>query len=734
MAVGNSRDLCHFLLMLFEREKELQRLSTLVADIQAGSGHVVALSGEAGIGKSALLNALAASLPASVNNIWGMCDALFTPRPLGPVHDIAEQLPGIDRVWRKEGGFELFSQVLSRLSQDTTPTVMIIEDVHWADFGTLDFIRFLGRRVTLCNVLLIISFRDDELDREHPLRRVLGELPSERMELAPLSIAAVRQLVADDGRDANRLIEITGGNPFFVSEILADGGDGEAHVPESVQDAVTSRLARLEKGHRALLEALSVIPLPIEPDLHCRWIDEADKWFNQSVAMGILITDDKGRLRFRHELARLATSSLCSSLELRQLHQKHLKVMLEQPQKYKAAEIIHHAKGAANAAAILAHAPAAAEKAALLGGHREAASYLETALDFIDKASPELAAELYENWAYEAGLALQVDDRVIEARRHALTLWRAIDRPDKIAENLRWLSRLHWYRGEAADESIRLFEKLGDGQKLAMAYSMRSQMMMLNSHMEEAINWGQRALQQAGDNPPASVSVHAFNNIGTAKLFLGQPEGIDDLQRSLKISLDNNLHEDAARAYTNLSEYAIDLRKLDLAEQVLDDGIAFDAEHDLDSWTYYLLGRKAQLRLEQGRLAEVIEIAENALEKSEQTLLMRLPALIMLGRAQLRAGEKHAARTLKQARADSLATGEAQYQIPVLFSLLEKAWLTGERSEAKEPLTALAKMDINRFSYWSRGEYAFWAKLIDIDAGCNRSARALCYGDSGEHG
>ncbi|WP_114520699.1 LuxR family transcriptional regulator [Altererythrobacter sp. ZODW24] len=706
--------------MLFERDTELQRLADLTAEAMAGAGRVIALSGEAGIGKSSLLREFVAGLSDQTRAYWGMCDALFTPRPLGPVQDIAALLLDQDEYRGNEGAIALFPQLFARLQQSDTPAVLIIEDVHWADVGTLDFIRFLGRRIALCPVLLVISFRDDEVGRDHPLRRVLGDLPSdrvERIELSPLSIEAVRQLAAGSERNAERLLQITGGNPFFVSEILSDKSDEEARVPESVQDAVAGRLARLDEKHRSFLEALSIIPVPIEPALHGRWIEDHEQWIEQSIASGILVSTSDGRLRFRHELARLATSQRCSSHELVRLHQKHLALMLELPDKFAACEIVHHAKGALDAKAVLDYAPVAGERAARLGAHSEAAAYFETALDFVDEASPELAAELYESWAYEAGLALKVDDRVIEARRHALTLWRAIGREDKVAENLRRLSRLHWYRGEAAqagrylDDSIALFEQLDDAEKLAMAYSMRSQMMMLNSRMDEAIDWGHRALETAGSEPPAEILVHALNNIGTAKLFLGQEDGLDDLQRSLSLALDNHLHEDAARVFTNLSEYAVDLRKLDLAEEVLHRGIAFDVEHDLDSWTFYLRGRQAQLRLEQGRLQEAKDIAEIVLARPDQTMLMQLPARIMLGKAQLRMGQSGAGQTLEQARADALQTSEVQYQIPVLLTLMERAWLADDMAKAKEAFASLKKIDAHRFSKWGRAEFAFWAQL-----------------------
>lgn len=705
--------------MLAERDNELARLTQLLAGTGTG-GHVVAVGGEAGIGKTALLRAFAKNLEGDYDCIWGMCDPLLTPRPFGPVHDISAMLGGLGDDWDTAGAATLFSRLLAHLAERPRRVVLILEDVHWADAGTLDFIRFLGRRIAICPVLLIVSYRNDELGRKHPLLGVFGDISSgrlERIELQPLSLSAVARLTGDTGRDAERLLEITGGNPFFLSEILASP-QVETSVPVSVQDAVNSRLARLDEPHIALLETLSIIPVPIDPSLHCGWIENHQRLLQDCCDLAILVEDADGRLRFRHELARLAISNRFSSLDKRNLHRQHLAMMLERPERYHPGELLHHACGAGDAARVLQFAPVAAEKAARLGAHKEAADYLGAALNHIDEAEPEEAARLYESWAYEAAISHRIDARVIEARRHALTMWRALGRKEKIADNLRHLSRLHWYCGEAVqanrhlNEAISLLEQINDTGLLALAYSMRSQMHMLSSRMDEAIEWGERALACSDGTARVDVEVHALNNIGTAKLFLGDPLGISDLERSLQTALENNMHEDAARVFTNLSEYAVDMRRLDLAESIIDQGIAFDTEHDLDSWTFYLLGRKAQLRLEQGRLQEAESICRPVIASPGQTLLMKLPARIMLARAQARMGEDEAAGLLAKAHTDALATGEVQYCIPVLLGMAERAWLTGSQTLATDALSGLDRIEAASFSHWTAAELAFWKNLL----------------------
>ncbi len=721
--------------MLTERDIEFSRLAALLGGLGAG-GRAVTVSGEAGIGKTALLRELAARHADDYRFIWGMCDALFTPRPLGPVHDIAAMMAELEDDWQNSGGTALFSKLLGKLSHSNPPIVLIIEDVHWADLGTLDFIRFLGRRITMCNALMIVSFRNDELGRDHPLLRVLGDIPSdqlERIELQPLSLAAVARLSNDSGRDPEKLLAVTNGNPFFLSEILASE-EIQRQVPASVQDAVNGRLARLLPDQIKLLEAVSIIPVPIVPELHCGWIDNHQELLRDCLDHSILVEDADGRLRFRHELARLATSNRCSSIELRNLHCKHLAFILDSSESHDAGELLHYARGAADAEKVLHFAPIAAEKAAQLGSHKEAADYLETALEYVDEAEPQEAARLYESWAYEAAIAHRIDDRVIEARRHALTMWRALGCEERIADNLRHLSRLLWYRGEAVqasrylDDAIQLLEQLEDKSSLALAYSMRSQMHMLASRMNEAIDWGQRALAMIEHEPTPEVEVHALNNIGTARMFLGDEQGITDLENSLALAKAHNLHEDAARVFTNLAEYAVDMRRLDLAQDTLERGIEFDTEHELDSWTFYLLGRKAQLRLEQGRLEEVEAICSSVIATPGQTLLMKLPARIMLARFYVRTAHEHAAPTIQKAYKDALATGEVQYCIPVLIAMLEQAWLTDSDDLAAQAAGGLDRIEQSHFSLWSRAEYDFWCNLAGIASRSDQAEHRTAFG------
>jgi hypothetical protein len=261
--------------------------------------------------------------------------------------------------------------------------------------------------------------------------------------------------------------------------------------------------------------------------------------------------------------------------------------------------VVFHAEGAQDSTAILTHAPLAANRAVTLGAHREAAMFLGSALTCLDDASPEIAAEITEQWAYEAGLSLGIDDQVIAARERAVEMWTNLARPDRVGENLRWLSRLYWYRGQAEKAERFILQAIDvlEGEVLTAetgkAYALRAQFFMLKEDMDEAVKWAARALTIAEELADFDTQAHALNTMGSAKLFRSNPEGEALLRKSLAIAHKYALHEQAARVYTNLSECLIEMRELDRAEALLEEGIAFDTANDLDAWTYYLIGRTA---------------------------------------------------------------------------------------------------------------------------------------------
>jgi DNA-binding CsgD family transcriptional regulator len=709
--------------MLLEREGPLEALLATARSAAAGRGGTVLLEGEAGIGKTYLLQEFAERAGEGCRVLWGWCEALFTPRPLGPLQDMAQSLdPQLAALLDQGAAPErLFPVLLNALQRAKGATVLVFEDMHWADNATLDLVKYLGRRVSVLGTMMVLSARSDELGADHPLTHVRGDLqPASitRIRLEPLSPGAVALLAKQAGRDGADLHRITEGNPFFVFELLASREVEPGQIPDSIRDAVWARLSRLTAGEREVLEMMSIVPGSVEPWLIRALLGVgAETLVDRCVARGFLRRDSQGAVTFRHELARQATLDRLSLSLQRSLHAKvetAISRLLTAQASALLSRRVHHAAGADDGARVLELAPQAAAQASRLGAHREAASHLATALKYVAQAPPALAAQLYEDWAYEAGLVLLVYDEIIEARHQAITIWRELGRIDKVGLNLRWLSRLHWRRGEGeqaehfANEAVREVESMPPGSELAMAYSTRSQLHMLHYRFDDAVEWGLSAIALADQLGEVETRIHALNNVGTALLFADRPGGRERLEESLSLALENGFHDHASRAYTNFAEYAVVCKDFALAERLLAEGIAFCTTHDLDAAAQYLLGRQAQLRMEQGRFREAETIAQGVMNLERLPVVMHLPALTVLGRVRVRLGEPGGSALLQQALQEGLPTGEPQRIIPVRMALAEAAWLAEDRSTSHEQLTALAAMGLDNFRPWDIGELAVW--------------------------
>ena len=355
---------------LLERENQLARLDTWLAEVSgSGQGQLVLLAGEAGAGKTALVRAFGAR-HVSVTVLTGGCEALFTPRPLGPLLDIAAEVGGELAERTTSAGDALVA--LGRALRG--PTIVVLEDLHWADEATLDVVRLLGRRVARLPALVIATYRDDELGPDHPLRTVLGDLrEAHRVAVEPLSPGAVGRLAAAHSVDGAGLHARTGGNAFFVTEVLAQSGAG---TPGSVRDAVLARATRLRGPARRLLEAVAVARPRAELWLLEAVAPEELPQLGTCLASGMLRAEGDA-VGFRHEIAR---ATLEDELPPDRRVSLHRAVLAALAGRGEPARLAHHAAAAGDDDAVLEHSQAAGERATRLGAHREAAAHFAAAL------------------------------------------------------------------------------------------------------------------------------------------------------------------------------------------------------------------------------------------------------------------------------------------------------------------------------------------------------------------
>ncbi|KQS71398.1 LuxR family transcriptional regulator [Rhizobium sp. Leaf371] len=714
--------------MLLEREDATQTLLTTLRDASAGRGRVVVIEGEPGIGKTALLQSFDALVGDTHSVHWGWNDPLATPRPLGALQDMtAITDTDVGEMLRRGASPEaIFSSVLNALVRAPQSIVLIFEDLHWADTATLDLIRFLGRRISLLKAMIVLTIRRTDVDRNHPAIHLLGDLPSvTRIAMEPLSREAVEAL-AGEGQDGHSVFMTTGGNPFFVMELLADGNRGEGHLPVSVRDAVWARWSRLPPAMREFLDIVSILPggasAAMVPALTG---EDAEELALQCVERGLLRWDEMGTLVFRHELARQATLERLSPASQRALHARMEDIFAAMPASDSdpsiLAQRLHHITLSGNIAGVLDLAPKAAAQAALLGAHLQAATHLTTALAHVALAPPPIAAQIYEDWAHETFLAGSVSsEETMRAYTFAISLWRSQGQIEKVGLNLCRLARLHWRRGETdlavsyTEQAVRELEGRPPSNDLALAYSTRSQLLMLQDRFDEAIVWGRRAMELSDKLGQVETRIHALNNVGTSLAFAGQVGGDALLEESLALALEYGFHDHASRAYTNLSECCMLFRDFSRADRLMTEGIAFCVQHDLDAAAHYLLGHHAQLRMEQGRLQEALMIAEGVMSKEGYPRVMLLPALSVLARVKMRLGLPDGFDLLANALEAGQTTGEPQRIIPVRLALTEAAWLRGAPDEAKDHVNALLAMSVKQFSSWDLGELHVWRTRLSL--------------------
>jgi class 3 adenylate cyclase/tetratricopeptide (TPR) repeat protein len=709
---------------LLERSDALSTLAGALAGIaRTAQGQLVLVSGEAGVGKTALLRRFCDDHRRSARILWGACDPLFTPRPLGPLLDVAEAAGGeLADVVREGGRPQAVETALVRELGSRAATVLVLDDMQWADEATLDVVALLGRRIDAVPALALLSYRDDELDRAHPLRILLGAFASaravRRLEIAPLSRDAVAQLAEPHGVNADELFGMTGGNPFFATEALAAG---EEEFPHTVRDAVLARAARLSPPAAALLEAVAVAPPHVELWLLEALAGDAVDRLDECLTSGMLTHTPTG-VAFRHELARLAVEESLPPNRRLSLHRQAVTALADPPTGAPELErLAHHADAAGDGRAVLRFAPAAAARAAALGAHREAAAQYARALRFADGLGPRERAELLERRSYECYLTDQPDES-LEALKRAIECRRELGDTRTEGDSLRRLASILWCpgrtgeAGEAAQEAVAVLEQLPPSQELAMAYATMAQLRSNLDDSDGAVAWGTRAFELAQRLDARETVIYALNTIGSTELLAGIPGGRKKLERSLELSESGDFAVHVGRAFLNLVWAGTRLRSYDLADQYLDRALDYFSERGLDLWRFYLLAFRARIELDRGRWSEAVDSATLVFQKRVISTFPRILALVVLGLVQARRGDPAARSPLDDALALAEPTGELPRIAPVAAARAEAAWLAGDREGVDRATEDAFELALRRGAAWPIGELAYWRWRAGLDS------------------
>ena len=701
---------------ILERDAELSALAHAVREAADRHGSVVLIMGEAGIGKSSLVEALRSHLPAEGRMLVGYCDDLATPRTLGPFRDLVGSV-GTELSRAVTDGSER-DRVLTALRTELTwpdhPTVLVIEDVHWADDATLDALRYLIRRIADLPAVLVLTYRDDELNRGHPLHGLLGQASRSdhvrRLPLRRLSQQAVRQLSAGSPVDTNDLFALTSGNPFFVHELLASA-QGE-RVPPTIADAVLARVRSLDLVTQDVLEQLAVVPSALDRWLVDALVPGAGQGGEGTVA-ALAAAEERGllsvsprKIAFRHELTRRAIAGSVPAARLLALNQRALAALIDHDGS-DVSRIVHHAAQAGDQDAIVRYGPAAGRDAARAGAHREAVAHFGLVLEHEGRFTPGERAELLAQYAIEC-YTIGAIDKAVKAGRRAVEENRSLGDLRRLGACLRWLSRIWWMAGNRANaeqagrEAISVLERAGDSRLLALALSNESQLCMAACRFAESIEYGERAAALARGAGDAAVTSHALTNIGVSRWGLGDPAGQPTLDEALRVALEAGDVEDACRAYVNLVRNLLDWCRLEEAERYLTAAMKLAEETEFFGILSYMQVMRARLEFARGSWDEAVRAAEAAVDAF---LPARCPALIVLGRVQVRRGQAQAAGLLSSAWKLAVQLDELQRLGPAAAARAEDAWLRGDHARVRD-IAMPVYQDARRL-----GERAYQAEL-----------------------
>lgn len=704
-------------MQLLERDAALDSLVEYVEAARAGDSRVVLVSGEAGVGKTTLLEVLHKRF-ADARWLWGGCDGAFTPEPLGPLFDVASQVGGqLAEACREQAPRErLFRALRDELADADTLTVLVIEDLHWADEATLDLLRFLSRRLGHGTAMVLATYRDDGLAASHPLRTTLGELATERgtrrVAVPPLTKNAVHRLADGTGIEPAELFALTGGNPFLVSEVL---DAGTTAVPPSASAAILARAARLTHAARDVLEAAAVIGMRVEVEILAKVGTPDTEAIDECLTAGALVSDGHA-FRFRHELARRALEESIPAHRRTELHRQILDVLITTGVT-DSARLAHHGDCIGAADVVLEHAPAAAARSSSFGGHTEALAQYERAVRYADAADVRTQARLWTSVADEACLI----DRWEEATRAletSLALWEAADDRVRVGDTWRRLSVAMWRlcRGgeeqAAAQKAVDILEPLEPTVELAAAYSALAWFLQGSGRAEDALVLSKQALELAERLGAQAIVSRVLNVQACAAIGRGE-DAFAQLERGRDIAVALRDATLIGSSFANLQDMAAGTYRLAQALRYYDEGIAYARDSEVDTFLSCLYAGQAHVLEKLGRWEEALALLVDVLGKRHVSPINRLWTLICLIRIQVRRGAPEAHGLLQEAVELAAAGLDAAYLIELRLAQVEAAWLAGDSAAAAESLDRAVALFASVNCY-QQGMIAVWARRCGL--------------------
>lgn len=700
---------------LLDREPFLGALGDYAEDAGSGSGRLVLVTGEAGIGKTALVDAFRESRP-DLRWLWGACDGGFTPRPLGPLHEIATAAGGRlrDLCSSDADRNELFAASAELLDGDS-PVGIVVEDLHWADEATLDWLAYVARRIGRARALMVATYRDADPGADGLLASVIGRIAglgsTRRISLPPLGLNAVRRMSGD--RDAHEVLSVTGGNPFLVTELLAGRADV---VPPSVADVVRSRMLDHTSSAQRMLASAAVIGRPAPANLLAAVAGVAAEALDECVASGTLVVHQKS-FAFRHELTRRAVEQAVPHVQATELHR--IALLALEREGADPAELAHHAVGAGDGPATHRHATAAGRAAAAASSHREAVVQFRRALEHAADTPWHVRADLEENLAE----SLSTRDQWEEAAPHwmaAVTLRRGTDDDPALARCLLKHANCLWRLCEreqkrmVTDELLTLVDDLPVcAEKVLVLYYCGNDTDLALDVRSGLLQECLRVAEMLGDDTLRGRALLALAFVDSDR----GPVDFAGLHQALALGERCGDSQLVACVYTNLYEAMVDRLLLDDQSGTYERGLTYCFEHEQHTYSVCLRGCRVVELVRRGRPTAAISLA---LETMQETIspINRMHLGLGLATAGFRSGRSEARGWLEDAWRLGEANGEIYWLVQIATAAAQGAWLTGDATLVTDRVLDLCRLGAD-IDPWVHGDLAAWLVRLgraEVDA------------------
>jgi len=771
------------------RGAELAELEAALADAAAGRPSLALVAGESGVGKTRLLAELTrrardagartltgdavelgegelpyAPLVAALRPLARGGDPVLAALPEAVRTELGRLLPALDTGVAAGSAadpgaqarlFEALLTLLDRLGEDA-PVLLVLEDLHWADRSTRAFLAFLARALCRERVLVVGSYRTDELHRRHPLRPLLAELERatgvRRLELAPLSREDLADALGDilGAPPAPELVERlharSDGNPLYMEELLAAGLDGRGALPSTLRDALMVRIERLAEATQELLRVLAVGGrldhdlLAAASGLEPRVLRES---LREAVASHLVVVDEEGGHAFRHALLREVVQDDLLPGERTELHRAlahalEARAAAGHAGAYVSAGIAHHRYAAGDQPAALAASVRAADAAEAVHAHGEAATLLERALELWTRVEDPASLAGTD---HPGLLARAADAHFLggDRTRAEALLRTALDEVDAAREGRRAagllarLARVQWNLNRASEalDSVRrgLALVANDGLTVEQARLLAwlAKVRMLQGRHRESVELAREAQAVAEETGDGASLSQALNALGTSLISLGDvDEGDAALRRAMDVALARDDPRECDSAAVNLADALHLAGRSRAALAVANEALARLAGSPHPK--RWLLLMRGEIAFDLGDW----ETAQRSLPTDDRRLDGRTLLNAELRRIHLAmaAGEHDdAAERLERITSTAVATTEPQFIAPAGALLAElrrrQGDLAGARAAVAETLDRL------EFCTEDVGRLAMVAAVgVAVEAEVAQRARDL--GDAGE--